>query len=140
MYRFISVFFLSLLAGIPGASAAESLAVYSDVCINQDSGDLNGMRVAIFRLGDAPYLVLQWARSDSFEEPEMNKISPDDLNKGKVKFSIQYQKEPAHFSGKITEKAIVGTFDNKSLMKDYGYKTIQLRRVPASQKRFGVCR
>jgi hypothetical protein len=139
MYRFIPVLVLCLLAGIQSADAAESLAVYSDVCINKDSGDLNGMRIAIFRLGGVPYLALQWAESDSFEEPEMEKISPDELKKGNVKFSTQYAKEPAPFSGRITEKTIIGTFDNKLLMKDYGYKIIQLRRVPASQKTYGVC-
>ena len=140
MRRIIAFLALYLLLGIPAANAAESLAVYSDVCINKDSGDLNGMRIAILRLGGTPYLLLQWARSDSFEEPEMKKISPDDINKGNVKFSTQYGKETTQFSGKITEKAIVGTFDNKFLMKDYGYKIIQLRRAPASQKRFGDCR
>jgi len=140
MYRFFPVLVLCLLAGIRGTSAAESLAVYSDVCINKDSGDLNGMRLAIFRLGGAPYLVLQWARSDSFEEPELKKISPDDLSKGKMKFSTEYGKQLIQFSGTMMERVIIGTFDNRMFMKDYGYKIIQLRRVEASQKRFGVCR
>jgi len=75
-----------------------------------------------------------------FEEPEMRKISPDYLATGKVKFSTRYGKELTQFSGKITGKAIVGTFDNKFPMKLYGYKIIQLRRISASQKKVGGCR
>ena len=140
MHRVIAALVLCLLPNIAVAATAENLAVYSDVCINKDSGDLNGMRVAVLRLGGMPYLVLQWASADTFEDTEIEKLSPDDLGKGKINFSYEYQKAPTLFTGRITEKAIIGAFNNKSLMQDYGHKTIQLRRVPASQKRFGVCR
>jgi len=53
---------------------------------------------------------------------------------------MRIPKAPAPFTGKITEKSIVGAFNSKSLMKDYGYKIVQLRRVPPSQKSYGVCR
>jgi len=140
MRRIIAVLALNLLPGIPVAAAAESLAVYSNVCINEDSGDLNGIRIVILRLGDAPYLVMQQPSGISFEEAGLKKLSQADLGKGKINFSFEYQKTPAPFTGKITEKAIVGTFDNKSLNKDYGWKTVELRRVSPSQKTYGVCR
>ena len=139
MRRIIAVLALYLLPSIPVAAAAESLAVYSNVCINQDSGDLNGIRIVILRLGDATYFVMQQPSGISFEEAVLKKLLPDDLRKGKINFSFEYQKRPAPFTGTITEKAIVGTFDNKSLDKDYGWKTIQLRRVSSRKKTYGVC-
>ena len=140
MRHIIAVLALYLLPGIPLAAAADSLAVYSNVCINKDSGDLNGIRIVVLRLGDASYLAMQQASGISFEEMDLKKISPDELSKGKISFPYEYQKRSAPFSGTISEKAITGTFDDKSFMKDYGWKTIQLRRVSPSQKTYGDCR
>jgi len=140
MYRFIPVLVLCLLAGVQIADAAESLAVYSNVCLNKDSGDLNGIRIIILRMGDAPYFVMQEPGGILFEESEMKKLSPDDLRKGEINFSFEYAQKPAPFKGRITKNAIVGTFDNKLLVKDYGWKIIQLHRVSPSKKTYDVCR
>ena len=140
MRRIIAVLALYILPGMSAAAAAESVSVYSNVCINQDSGDLNGIRIVILRLGDSPYIAIQQPAGISFAETGLKKLSPDDFGKGKISFPFEYQKKPAPFTGTITEKEIVGTFDNKSFMKDYGWKIIQLRRVPPSQKTYGVCR
>lgn len=138
--RLITVLLALCLLPNIAVAATESLAVYSSVCINEESGDLNGIRVAVHRLDDAPYLAMQWARGDSLGKPERKKLSSADLRKGNIAFDFEYQREPAPFAGTITEKAIVGTFGNKSLMKDYGWKTIRLRRVPLAQNKYSVCR
>jgi len=140
MSRFIPVLVFGLLTAISEARAAESIAIYSDACIHGESGDLVGVRIAVVRLGDAPYFFVQWAEGEHFGQPEMNKLSPEDLSKGKLNFAIRNGQNPARFSGRITEKAVTGSFDNKGLMRDLGTKVLNLPRVPLSQQTYGSCR
>jgi len=88
MRRIIAILVLNLLAGIPVAAAAENLAVYSNGCVNEDSGDLNGIRIAILRLGDATYLAMQQPSGISFEETGLKKTFAGRSREGKNKLFL----------------------------------------------------
>jgi hypothetical protein len=142
MYRPASVLMFFLLACIHGASAAEGgvFALYSNVCFHNESGDILGTRMGVLRLGDGPYVFVQWSGGGDMMEAETYKLSPDEFKKGKLTFSVVYGQNRGTFHGTITDKAINGRFDNPTIVSLWNKPLFHLRKVNPQQKGYPVCR
>lgn len=116
------------------ASAAESFAVYSDVCLHRETGDLLGTRIALMRFADATYVFVQIAEGQ-LEEPLVSEMSGDPARTGRLEFKLADGGTPISFRGKISDGAVIGRFEPTALGRVF-----HLRRVRMPETHFPECR
>jgi hypothetical protein len=117
----VLIFVAACVAVFPAVSAGQSVTgVYERFTVGKGSGDLEGMRVTIFRAGanDAYHAIVQIAQGGA-EDPEP--VMVDVTIKGKrVSFAV----DQAKFTGTVTAARLV--------IKQEGGSTEYLARKPAS--------
>ena len=127
MRRFAAILLFCLYPGMGNAAQEESLRIYSDICWNVEGGDALGLRIGLIRLNEGTYAFVQWSVGAPEEKPDMTKVSAEDLNNGKLVFSVLVDEKPAIFRGTLTDKMLSGTF---SPARPGDPKVFRLRRVP----------
>jgi len=109
--------FLAILAGAPAlaipalaaaAGAADSAAVYSNVCAHPETGELRGRRIVILRFPDANYALVQFAEGGMLPPEAMQvRLDADEL----ITFAIvDGPMKGTRFRGMVTDEMLTGAF------------------------------
>jgi hypothetical protein len=130
--RWVVAFFLSslfiapVLAASAGSQPSEVFALYSNLCLHRQSGDLLGTRVALLRLGDGAYAMYQ--ESEGWPgKPLMVKLDPGLLKKSKLDFQVSMEGgESRIVRGDVTGNVLVLTSGGLRMNE----KILRLPRVP----------
>lgn len=147
------------LLGVAGASAEsvgkrEPLRVYSDICLNEQSGDLHGTRIIILRLPEGYYAFFQDEFSvyghDSQALRFPKPLAPMDLpqpqaavaivgdNNSDIEILYAEPNDPknyVHFKGKMTDKMLTGRYTSWSPST----ADVQFPRVDVWRRNFPRC-
>lgn len=118
------------------------LALYSDACINEQSGDLLGERIGILRLnrGYEAYFFYQEAGGE-WQEPQI--IQPhrgegDPVGQN-ISFAVRWGDETDTFTGTVTDKMLVGQFSNPRHTNGFEQREFRLPRISLNQKGYPDC-
>lgn len=130
-----------LLLSWDGSQAAEQgvrgVAVYSDICVHPESGDLLGDRVVVMRFVDGDYVLFQTAEG-VIAAPQVAKATVD-LRGGDIRFSVlEAEKVIANFKGKMTSSTLTGSFDN-GWKNRFGEKMLKLPKINDQLRTFPAC-
>lgn len=124
------VLMLQLSAGAAAAPPAkETASIYSNLCYNIASGDVDGERLLLVDAYTYKFVIFQWAAGDrvSFPEAVEAKVTGDQIEFQVSKFSGR----TLTFQGKITPEAIIGSFTiNPMEARRYNRITNEIRGVP----------
>lgn len=107
-------------AAAPAVPRTEAVSIYSSLCYNDDSGDLNGWRLLLVNAYTYKSVIYQAAGGGDLEPPQAVRV---DIRGEHIDFRVDEGHELHRtFTGKITPEAIVGSFS------DDPKAVIQLRR------------
>jgi hypothetical protein len=139
MSRILTALLLILLP-VGGAVAVEwapeNLAVYSNVCVHRQTGDLLGTRIALLRFADATYVYVQIAEGE-LETPQVIKLSDDPWKTSHLQFVMMGDGAPRVFRGALSSNALSGNFEEAGL-NTIGHPVTRLPR--STEKYFPECR
>ena len=151
MGAILSILTFAVLIASPSSASAPSpapstapmgLALYSDVCLNEQSGDLRGERIGVLRLnrGYDLYVFYQDAGGASFTLPAIVRLDPfqGETVGPTIFFTIDYN-GPDTFRGTITDKMIIGEFSDPRHSSEFGRRQFRLHRVSLDQKGYPDC-
>lgn len=127
MSRFLVCLMLVVLCAAPSRADDDGptfLHLYSNICINRESGDLHGIRIGILDLADANYVFFQtaesWTQGPQIIQLPARVLSGSKILSAKLQFSVTGEDHKRHvFRGTITDTSIVG---------DYGVPDIEGKR------------
>jgi hypothetical protein len=115
------------------------LTVYSNICVHPKSGDLDGVRIIVFRsarrdqseIPDGVYVIYQ-GTGDSFAPPQYAAAT---IEGSRIRFEVGRDNSFARtFVGRITPDTIEGRYAD-----GLGSPDIRLKRDPAPENRFPDC-
>jgi hypothetical protein len=147
----VSLFALGALTMVAGGvhaqvaplSLASGLALYSDACVNEQSGDLLGTRIGILQLnrGHEVYFFYQDAEGE-WQEPQIIQLhrGEGDVMGSNISFSVRWGDQTDAFHGTVTDKLIVGEFQNPRHTNERDQRQFRLLRVSPDQKGYPDCR
>jgi hypothetical protein len=125
-------------AASPGPET-DSVAVYSDICFHEESGDLLGDRFVLLRFPESAYVVVHEAIGEV--QPAQFAKAIISKNNFDITFTLSTRGEsPAIFNGKVTEKALTGAFQNGRKNNRTGSSTFSLPRIVGHQKGYPDCK
>jgi hypothetical protein len=134
----------SILGTVPPAPAQAQLpgavlSVYSNLCVHPKTGDLDGVRIIVFRsarrdqsdIPDGVYVIYQGTGA-SFAPPQ---YAPATIEGNRIRFEVGRDNSFARtFVGRITPDTIEGRYAD-----GLGSPDIRLKRDPAPENRFPDC-
>jgi len=109
-----------------GATLAKPLPrygalVYSNLCVEPQSGDIGGTRIILLRLADGDRLIYEYTEG-AVMWPLFAQRAKVDSKAGTISFDVRADSETLSFAGRFTDAILTGTFSGKS-------DSIQLPRV-----------
>ncbi|MBV8534972.1 MAG: hypothetical protein JO128_05235 [Alphaproteobacteria bacterium] len=128
---FCGAAFVLLLAAAAAAAPPdkEIATVYSDLCYNDASGDVDGERLLLVDAYTYKFVILQWAADNKLRFPQAveAKIAGD-----QIEFQVaDLDGKALTFKGEITPEAITGSFTiNPAEKSRYRRVTNEIRAVP----------
>lgn len=129
MRVFAILVFLASATAVSAADMVNGFALYSNVCLHGESGDLLGTRIALLRLADGVYAMYQ--ESEGWPgEPRMVKLDDGQFKKGRLDFTVQIDRQSRVVQGRVTDKALLLT--SGGLRNDE--KPLRLDRAPLPEK------
>jgi len=141
----VPAFLVWMLASLPlvprfafaGPLDESAALIYSDVCVHPESSDLLGDRVVLMRFPDGDYVYFQTAEG-VFGPPQIVKAVVAS-NGTDIEFKVSdLDKAAANFKGRLTEEALIGSFDN-GWQNRVGSPVFRFLRVAERQPRFPRC-
>jgi hypothetical protein len=120
-------------------SEIDSVAVYSDICFHEESGDLLGDRFVLLRFPEAAYVVVHEAIGEV--QPAQLAKAIISKNNSDITFTLfTSEGPPAVFKGKVTEKVLTGIFENGRKNNRTGSSMFSLPRIVGRQKGYPDCK
>jgi hypothetical protein len=106
--------------------------VYSDLCVEPESGDVAGNRVALLRYPEGNQLIFEYTEGPLMAPLFADKITIDSAA-GALTFDVREDSQTVTFRGTVTDDALVGTISDRP-------KPVRLSRVRDSGRKQAECR
>jgi hypothetical protein len=106
--------------------------VYSDLCIEPESGDVAGNRVALLRYPEGNQLVFEYTEGPLMA-PLFAHVLTMDSATGALTFDVREDSQTVTFRGTVTDDALVGTISDRPKpvrlprVRDFGRKQVECR-------------
>ena len=120
-----------------GVALAKSLPrygalVYSNLCVEPQSGDIGGTRITLLRFADGDKVIYEYTEG-AVNWPLFAQRGQVDSKTGAIGFKVQTGSETLSFEGKFTDAALTGAFGGKS-------ESISLPRVADLRRPMPNCK
>jgi hypothetical protein len=129
---------LMLLAAVLSSAASGrdmpryGVFVYSDLCIEPESGDVAGNRVGLLRYPQGNQIIFEYTEGPLMAPLLADKMTMDSAT-GALTFDVREDDQTVTFRGTVTDDALVGTISDRP-------KPIRLPRVRDFGRKQAECR
>jgi hypothetical protein len=129
---------LMLLAAVLSSAASGrdmpryGVFVYSDLCIEPESGDIAGDRVGLLRYPEGNQLIFEYTEGPLMAPLFVDKMTIDSAT-GALTFDVREDGQTVTFRGTVTDDALVGTISDRP-------KPVRLPRVRDFGRKQAECR
>jgi hypothetical protein len=106
--------------------------VYSDLCLEPESGDIAGNRVALLRYPQGDQIIFEYTEGPLMAPLLADKMTIDSAT-GALTFDVREDDQTVTFRGTVTDDALVGTISDRP-------KPIRLPRVRDFGRKQAECR
>jgi hypothetical protein len=87
--------------------------VYSNLCVEPQSGDIGGTRITLLRLGDGDRVIYEYTEG-AVAWPLFVARAKVDSRAGTISFEVRPEADTLTFEGKFTDSILVGAFSAKA--------------------------